>query len=181
MYLRAPLVHTALDQPILVANIIITSFAIIVTIVNRISIIYCCLTHPLPPKLQAVPCNEMSLGEAHSQDAFLLFQMRSQDIDTLASFLMIFTGIFFKCVQVVRIEVFQNMELVSSMQLKLADLPSTHGPLPTNFCRYPAFFFKDFAVLPQGLVGLWLHVGSSCVNFSWRNSVTGLTSVKLHF
>ena len=136
MYLRAPLVHTALDQPILVANIIITSFAIIVTIVNRISIIYCCLTHPLPPKLQAVPCNEMSLGEAHSQDAFLLFQMRSQDIDTLASFLMIFTGIFFKCVQVVRIEVLLNMELVSSMQLKLSDLPSTHGPLPKHLCRF---------------------------------------------
>ena len=128
-----------------------------------------------------MPCNEMSLGEAHSQDAFLLFQMRSQDIDTLASFLVIFTGMHFKRVQVVKIEVFQNMELVSSMHLKLADLPSTHGPLPTNFCRYPAFFFKDFAVLSQGLVGLQLHVGSSCVNYSWRNSVTDLTSVKLHF
>ena len=68
------------------------------------------------------------------KDAFLIFQMRTQDMHTL----------------VVKIEVFLNMEhgwcgveVHQNMQLKLSELPSTNGPLPTNFSRD----FLDFSFL----------------------------------
>ena len=46
--------------------------------------------------------------------------------------------IYSNCEQVVNIEVFQNKEPVNLMQLKLSELPSTYGPLPTNFSRCPS-------------------------------------------
>ena len=130
-----------------------------------------------------MPSNEMLL--MGDEDDFLIFQMRTQDIHSLASFIIIFTG-YISTVreQVVKIKVFHNMEPVNSTQLKLSDLHSTNGPLPTNFCRYPSCPSKDFADLsPQGLFGVQLLVGEPfCLNFCWSNSVSlALPSVLLSF
>ena len=91
--------------------------------------------------------------------------------------------IYSNCEQVVNIEVFQNKEPVNLMQLKLSELPSTYGPLQTNFCRCPSPCPNILLFCSQGSFRLELHVGfPPCLNFSWSNSVGGaLPSVNLQF